>query len=151
MTLQSSGWMLLRADRLRLLLPIAEVAAIERLDATPRPGQQPGLYEIPGDESTDGALLRVAALSNHVQRLAEMPADRFIVTLLAQRPDLLLAWDEARLLSSSVVQLQELPAVMCAPKSPLLRFAEINGEVAFATSAKHLLDYAFADAPAEAD
>lgn len=142
----AAGWMLLRADTLRLLLPIEEVGAAEHLGQVPQPTGQPGLFEAPGDASTDGVPRFAAALSERMQPLADMPAGRFIVTPFPAQPGVVLAWDEARLLRAEAVQLQPLPEVMCAPESPLRQFAEIDGEVAFAASADQLLGYAFAGA-----
>ena len=139
------GWMLLRADALRLLLPLAEVGAAEHLDGTPQPSGQPGLFELAAAEP-DGAPRFVAALSARLQPLPELPPARFVVTPFPAQPGVVLAWDEARLLAADTVALRPLPAAMCAPESPLTHYAEVEGQPAFACSAERVLGYAFASA-----
>lgn len=139
----AAGWMLLRADTLRLLLPVEEVGPAEQLGEMPLPTGEPGLFEVPGDATTGGAMRFAAALSAHMQPVADMPSDRFIVTPFPAQPGVVLAWNEARLLPTAAVRLQSLPEAMCAPESPLAQFAEIEGEVVFTASAERLLGYAF--------
>lgn len=139
------GWMLLRADTLRLLLPLDEVGAAEHLDVTPQPSGQPGLFELVADDA-EGTPRFVAALSARLRPLPDMPGGRFVVTPFPAQPGVVLAWDEARWLRADAVALQPLPAAMCAPESPLTHYAEIEGLPAFACTAERVLAHAFAAA-----
>jgi hypothetical protein len=116
-----ANYVLVRAGRLRLVLPQEEVAAAQHVKEG----------EVPQD---------VVALSERMTPLALRPADRFVITRVRSgEREQAFAWDEARVLIDAELDLKPLPPVLYAPDAPIEGYVEIEGELALCTSAEGLL------------
>lgn len=141
------NYVLLRADSLRLLLPQHEVGAAEYLATGLEAAEFAGLHRHAHDENTPESegKRRFAALSTHMQLLTSYPGDRFVVTPLGQEDDDLgWCWNEVKVLIDVELHPQRVPTVLIAPYTPVDRFVEHDGEIAYLSSAERLRHYAFA-------
>ena len=141
------NYVLLRADSLRLLLPQHEVGAAEYLAASPEVSEFAGLHRHARDLDTPDAVgkRRFAALSMHMKLLTTYPSDRFVVTPLGQgNDDLGWCWNEVKVLIDVELHPLLVPMVLIAPHTPVDRFVEHDGEIAYLTSAERLRTYALA-------
>ena len=136
------NYVLLRADTLRLLLPQHEVGALEYLESVPASGDVPGLFLSTGKGEMPDR--RFVALSAQMSLLTSFPAQRFVYTTLGDSEDDLLSWcwDEVQVLPELELSPQTLPAVLRAPQTPVVRFAEYKDEIVFLCSARQLRSYA---------
>lgn len=138
------NYVLLRADSLRLLLPQHEVGAAEYLAVTPVASEVVGLHRRAQDADTpESSRRRFAALSMHMKLLPNCPSDRFVVTPLGEEDDNLgWCWNEVKVLIDIELCPQPVPAVLIAPYTPVERFVEHDGEIAYLMSAERLRNYA---------
>lgn len=135
-------FVLLRADALRLLLPQREVAATEYIEQTPVPAGEAGLFTL---HDAHGASQSVVALSEHMRPLDHFPAERFLLTRLSgEGPNLSLAWNEVRVLIDTELEFHALPPVMLGEGDLIDAYVELDGELAFCTTARRLLPEALA-------
>ena len=137
------NFVLLRADTLRLLFPQNEVGAAEYLGITLVPADGCGILSEPGREGSR----RFAALSAQMTLLAECPANRFVVAPLSDgkvEDGLGWCWNEVQVLIDVELQPQRLPAVLCAPNTPVDHYVNYGGEIAYMCSARRLSTYALA-------
>lgn len=134
------NYVLLRADTLRLLLPQHEVGAADYLEGTLEDAEMTGLLQYADHQEQR----RFAALSARMTLLPACPADRFVVTSLGAADDLGWCWDEVKILIDVELHPQLLPTVLIAPNTPVDRFVEHDGEIAFLCSAQRVLTYALA-------
>lgn len=133
------NYVLLRADTLRLLLPQHEVGAAEYLEGALEATGIAGLLQYAGGQKR----ARFAALSARMTLLSACPADRFVITPLGEPDnDLGWCWNEVKVLIDVELHPQPLPTVLIAPNTPVDRFVEHDGEIAFLSSAQRLLTYA---------
>lgn len=137
------NFVLLKADKLQLLLPQEDVGAASHLDAQPRETGQNGLFEL--DSETEGGTPRfVAALSGQMDLLAQFPAGRFLLTSFEAQGAVLMCWNEVKVLIDAELQPRPLPAVMLPEGAPLREYVEFGDELAFCCTAERLLEHAFA-------
>ena len=130
---------LLRADTLRLLLPQSEVGAARHLDATPLPGEQPGLFEHRGAEGNQTLM----ALSGAMRPLHSYPASRFVITPIRSTHGVVLfAWDEVSILIDAHLQARPVPAGLVSRNSAVQHFVELGDKIAFCCNAQGLTDFA---------
>ena len=112
-------FVLLRAGRLRLLLP-------QRAEG-------------------DAAGRRIVALSERMTLLPACPPGRFVLTVLGgDHADIAWAWDELRVLIGVDLAAVRLPAALVAPNTPVDHFVELEGELAFPCSSARLAGFALA-------
>jgi hypothetical protein len=141
--LLKGNFVLLRASKLQLLLPQADVGAAEYLAAPPRASGQPGLFDL--DNEDPQAPPRMAlALSEKMSPLAEFPAGRFLLTSFPAQDGIVLCWDEVKVLIDVELQPQTLPPALLPPDAPLREFVEFDGALAFCCNGERLLAQAFA-------
>jgi hypothetical protein len=134
------NFVLLRAGSLRLLLPQEDVGAAEYLDVRPVPGAQTGVMLL----EQDGAVRRLVAPSARMALLAECPTDRFVAATLSGDDDTLWCWDDLQVLIDVELRTDPIPPVLVAPHTPVDRYAEHQGEIAFLCSARRLAGFALA-------
>jgi hypothetical protein len=134
------NFVLLRAGTLRLLLPQEDVGAAEYLEARPVPGARPGVMRL----EQDGTSRRLVAPSARMALLAECPAERFVVATLSGGDGTLWCWDDLQVLIEVQLRTVPIPPVLVAPHTPVDRYAEHQGEIAFMCSARHLAEFALA-------
>lgn len=132
-------YVLLRADKLRLLIPQVEVAAIQHLEGLPEPSGMPGLLAVPGQ---DDACYIVLADDLHL--LESCPADRYVTTLMHSDDGMQTywCWSEARVLLDYIPELNDVPEVLLAADSPLREYALMDEEPVFLCSAEVLQNLA---------
>lgn len=129
-------FVLLRADTLRLLLPQHEVAATGYIDHAPLATGEPGRFALP---EGGGAPQDLWALSPQLRPLERFPADRFLYTRLAGAgAAVALAWNEVRVLIGAELALHALPAVMRGAGDLVDAYVELDGELAFCTTARRV-------------
>ena len=130
---------LLRANTLRLLLPLSEVGTARHLDATPLPSEQPGLFEHRGTEGNQTLI----ALSDAMLPLLTYPALRFVITPIQSAYGLVLfAWDEVSVLIDADLQARPVPAGLVSRKNAVQHFVEMGDKLAFCCDAQGLTDFA---------
>lgn len=134
------NFVLLTADTLRLLLPQSDVGQASYLDEEPRDSGLDGLFEI---GSPDAPRL-AAALSPQLRPLPKFPGKRFVLTGLTAQDDIVLAWDEVKVLIDIELRPRPLPGPCLSPEAPLREYVEIGAGLAFCCSGERLLTYAFA-------
>lgn len=139
--LPRGNYVLLTADTLNLIFPQHEVGEVGYLEGALHAGDEPGLLQMSGDESTR----RFAALSTHMTLLPHCPSDRFLVASIGdENEDLGWCWKELRLLADVELQPHPLPAVLLTPDSPVSHYVDFEGKVAFLCSARQLSAFALA-------
>ena len=141
------NYVLLRADSLRLLLPQHEVGAAEYLAGALEVSEVAGLhrYALDANMPESVAERRFAALSMHMKLLPSNPGDRFVITPLGEgNGDLGWCWNEVKVLIDVELRPQPVAAVLIGPHTPVDRFVEHDGEIAYLLSAERLLAYALA-------
>jgi len=130
-------FVLLRADALRLLLPQRDVATTEYIEQAPVPTGEAGRFTLPDASGTPQPVL---ALSEHMRPLDRFPADRFLLTRLSgEGPAVSLAWNEVRVLIDTQLEFHALPAVMQGEGDLIDAYVELDGELAFCTTARRVL------------
>lgn len=130
-------FVLLRADALRLLLPQREVAATEYIEQAPQATREPGRFVLHDAAGTPQPLW---ALSEHMRPLDRFPPDRFLLTRLSGAgPAVALAWNEVRVLIDTELEFHALPAIMQGEGALVDAYVELDGELAFCTSARRVL------------
>lgn len=135
-------FVLLRADALRLLLPQREVATTEYIEQAPVSTSEAGRFTLP---DASGTPQPVWALSEHMHPLDRFPADRFLLTRLSgEGPAVSLAWNEVRVLIDTELEFHALPAVMQGAGDLIDAYVELDGALAFCTTAQRLLPEALA-------
>lgn len=133
------NYVLLRADTLRLLLPQHEVGAAEHLSGRLHAADTAGLLR----QADDPAHRRYAALSMQMKLLPSCPADRFVLTRLGKdSDDLGWCWNDIKVLIDVELRPLPVPAVLMAPYTPVDRFVEHEGAIAYLSSAQRLRTYA---------
>jgi hypothetical protein len=131
------NFVLLRADSLRLLLPQQDMSSTEYIDSTPLATAEPGIFTYAEAGSTPR---KVVALSEEMQALAKFPADRFLLTQLADdQTALSFAWNEVRVLIDAELEQHALPAVMQGPGALIDSYVELDGEPVFCMSAPRVV------------
>ncbi|HEY6095018.1 MAG TPA: hypothetical protein VIU93_08705 [Gallionellaceae bacterium] len=134
------NYVLLTADTLHLILPQHEVGAAGYLEGGLEASDVPGLLKLSGD---DGAH-RFVALSAQMTPLPHCPPERFLVASLGEEDDeLSWCWNELQVLINVELPLHRLPSVLCAPDTPVDRYVEIEGKLAYLCSARQLRAFAF--------
>lgn len=138
MAMQMRGdFVLLRAGSLRLLLPQHDVNVTEYLEHAPVATGDPGVFSV-GD--VDGHAHHVVALSEHMHMLPVFPADRFLLTRLGgERRQFSLAWNEVRVLIDTALELHPVPPILQGQAGLIDGYAELDGELAFCTTAHRML------------
>ena len=135
---------LLRANTLRLLLPLSEVGAARHLDATPLPSDQPGLFEHRGAEGTQTLI----ALSDAMRPLLTYPALRFVITPIQSAYGVMLfSWDEVSVLIDADLQARPVPAGLISRERAVQHFVELGERIAFCCTAQRLTDFALQTEP----
>ncbi|MDP3702194.1 MAG: hypothetical protein Q8R72_14955 [Hylemonella sp.] len=130
-------FVLLRAGSLHLLLPQHDVNATEYMEHAPDPIGIPGIFSL---GEADGEAHLVAALSENMHMLPEIPADRFLLTrLCGERRHFSLAWSEVRVLIDTALELHPLPAILQGKARLIDAYVELDGELAFCTTAQRVL------------
>ena len=130
------NYVMLRADKLRLLLPQGDIGAAEYVDSTPQPSGEAGLFLQGEGESARP----VVALSSEMRTLADFPADRFLLTRLGgESAGLSFAWNEVRVLIEPGLAMHALPSAMQTADAPIDAYVELDGELALCTSAAKVL------------
>lgn len=130
-------FVLLRAGSLRLLLPQHDVHATEYMEQAPDPIGIPGIFSL---GEADGEAHLVAALSETMRMLSEIPTDRFLLTRFdGERRHFSLAWSEVRVLIDTALELRPLPAIMQGKAGLIDAYVELDGELAFCTTAHRVL------------
>jgi hypothetical protein len=137
------NFVLLKADRLQLLLPQQDVGAAEYLDTAPRDSGQPGLFELDSKEE-GGATRFLAALSTQMNLLPQYPKGRFLLTSFEAQGGMLMCWNEVKVLIDADLQPQRLPEGVLSPDAPLREYVEFGDELVFCCTAQRLLEHAFA-------
>lgn len=129
------NYVLLTADTLHLLLPQEEVGAAEYLESIPEAGDKPGLLKLHDTENPR----RFAALSTRMTLLQNCPPNRFLATPLGEgNVDLCWCWNELKILIDVELQTLPIPAVLLTPNTPVDRYVEIDGKLAYLCSAQQL-------------
>lgn len=135
-------FVVLRADALRLLLPQRDVAATEYIEQAPVSTEVAGRFVLPDAGGTPRPLW---ALSEQLRPLDRFPADRFLLTRLnGAGPAVALAWNEVRVLIDTELEFHALPTVMQGAGGLIDAYVELDGELAFCTSARRVLPEALA-------
>lgn len=135
-------FVLLRADALRLLLPQRDVAATEYIEQAPAATREAGRFVL---DDGNGTPQPVWALSERMRPLDRFPADRFLLTRLSgEGPAVALAWNEIRVLIDTELEFHALPPVMQGAGALIDAYVELDGELAFCTSARRVLPAALA-------
>ena len=130
-------FVVLRADSLSLLLPQHDVNVSEYLEQAPSPTDSNGIYAL---GEVDGRTQRVAALSSEMKLMHEFPAGRFVLTRLSGSQDLLLAWNEVRVMMDTAFEFCPLPEVLRGRVGLIDAYVVLDdGVVAFCTTANRLL------------
>jgi hypothetical protein len=132
------NYVLLSADTLHLLLPQHEVGAAEFLHGVLEASNEPGLLTLAGDDSHR----RYAALSRQMTLLPHCPRERFLVAPLGDDDELGWCWDELRILIDVELRPQRLPNVLIAPNTPVDRYVEFDGKLAYLCTARQLRSFA---------
>lgn len=134
-------FVMLRAGGLRLVLPQAEVGAAEYLAARPAQAAERGVFRIAGE----GGERLYAALAQDMTLLADMPAERFVAASLAgDAAGIGWCWDELRVLIGAKLRSIAVPSALVDGATPVSRYVEVDGEIAFVCSAERLADFALA-------
>lgn len=132
-----SDFVLLRAGSLCLLLPQHDVNATEYMRYLPVATAAPGVFQI---EDAEGQVQQVMALSEEMHLLPVFPADRFLLTRLgSERRQFSLVWNDVRVLTDTALELRPLPAVMQGTTGLIDAYAELDGKLAFCTTASRIL------------
>lgn len=135
------NFVLLRADKLRLLLPQADVGAASYLDQVPQATDMPGVFMHSGEAGEQ----MVVALSSRMVPLQAYPQDRFLVTPVATpQGEFGFGWSEVQVLIDARLKPQAVPAALAWSHGPLQEFVEIDDQVVFCCDAARLADYALA-------
>jgi hypothetical protein len=121
------NFVLLRAGRLRLLLPQQDVGAAEYLD-------------------TETAERSLVALSARMTLLPERPPERFVVAPLNDGSELGWCWDELQVLIDIELKPQPLPPSLLTRQTPVSHYVEHEGELAYLCSAQRLSEFALTTA-----
>lgn len=130
-------FVLLRADSLRLLLPQHDVNATDYMERVPASTGVPGIFNL-GEDA--GPAHQVVALSEHMDMLTTFPEGRFLLTRLSgDRRQFSLAWNEVRVLIDTALELHPLPPIMQGNAGLMDAYVEIDGELAFCTTANRML------------
>ena len=137
------NFVLLKAERLQLLMTEDDGGAAEYLDAVPRDSGQPGLFELDSKEQ-GGATRFLAALSTQMNLLPRYPQGRFLLTSFEAQGGMLMCWNEVKVLIDAELQPQRLPQGVLPPGAPLREYVEFGDELAFCCTAERLLEHAFA-------
>ena len=138
-TVLRGNLVLLRANTLRLLLPLSEVGGARHLDATPLPSDQPGLFEHRGAEGSQTLI----ALSDAMRPLLAYPALRFVITPIQSAYGVMLfSWDEVSVLIDANLHAQSVPAGSVSRESAVQHFVEMGDKIAFCCTAQKLTDFA---------
>jgi hypothetical protein len=120
-------FVLLRAGALRLVLPLDQVGAASHV--------------APGTTRVDGKLC--LALSQHLTVLDERPGERFIAaTLAGTHQDIVWCWDDLQVMIGATLQAQPVPGVLLDDRSPLTRFVDLEGDVAYLGDAARIAAFA---------
>jgi hypothetical protein len=136
------NFVVLRADKLRLLLPQADVGTASHLDAQPQATDLPGLFE---RMSGDGGSALIA-LSHDMLPLDAYPADRFLITAIeTPMGEIGFGWSEVSVLIDARLQAKPVPQVLLDPHTPVNEFVELDGEVVFCSDRERLAAHVFAD------
>jgi hypothetical protein len=130
-------YVMLRAGKLRLLLPQADVSAAEYRDCNPVPTPRAGVFAA----DFAGATHDVMAPSEHLVPLDDFPASRFVLTRLEDGAGgaIWLAWDEVRVFINPAFSARPLPVVMRAPGMPATTYVEIGDDIALCADAPALV------------
>ncbi len=136
------NFVVLRADKLRLLLPQADVGTASHLDVQPRTTDLPGLFErMSGDNGS-----ALVALSHEMLPLPAYPTDRFLITAIeTPMGEIGFGWSEVSVLIDARLQAKPVPQVLLNPHTPVNEFVEIDGEVVFCSDRERLAAHVFAD------
>lgn len=133
-------WLLLRAGRLRLLVPQADVGAAEFLECEPQAGAQAGVFEV----TIAGEGQQVVFPSEKLRPLHSVPARRYVLTqlLAAEVANMWFAWDEVRVLVLADLDAHNLPRAVCEGGAlPARRYVELAGELALCSTAADVVTY----------
>lgn len=132
---EQGRYVLLRADKLRLLMPQTEIDAIEHLDSQPQPSEIPCFLTMP--EGGDACYL---VLSDDFTLLATCPEDRFVTTRITTEEGMETewCWAETRVLQDFSPEIYEIPDILLTAASPLRQYALMDNEPVFVCSAHTL-------------
>lgn len=117
-------------------LPMLLARALEQ-----GPTGQAGLFELPTDDTAGSRF--VAALSPQMGLLEQLPPGRFLLTSFPSLADVLMCWDDVKVLIDAEILPRALPPTMLGAAAPLTEYVEFGDEVAFCCSAERLLAQAF--------
>ena len=120
------NFVLLRAGKLKLVLPQAEVGAAH--------------YIAPGDS------MHSVALAESMQLLPQRPAERFIAAeFTGEYAGVAWCWDEFRVLIGIELHSVPVPTALQATDSPVHAYVEVDGDLAFLCSAQAICRYSLAE------
>lgn len=139
-TTLSGHHVLLRAGRLRLLLPQASVGAAEYRECEPAVTAQPGVFEM----SIAGETRRVIFPSERLRPLDQVATPRFVLTRLQANSaqEYWFAWDEVRVFINAVFTAHELPpALREGAAMPATRYVELQDELVLYADAANVVAY----------
>lgn len=129
------GAVLLRADKLRLLVPQAEIGEIEHLDTLPTQSGLPGFLTVPGQDD-----VCYIVLAQDFTLLDTCPDDRFITTKIVTAEGITTqwCWSEARTLPDFALEIRKLPEVLLNAASPVRQYTLLDGQPVFVCTAQTL-------------
>ncbi|MDO5653758.1 MAG: hypothetical protein Q4G39_06610 [Brachymonas sp.] len=132
------NFILLRADKLRLLLPQEGIQSTDYLQGRPELIEgETGLLHIP--DSEDGAVY--VAVGSDMHLLDMCPADRFVTTSM-HGLDVRWCWSEVRVLMQANLYCEALPAVLLSPHTPVREIVAVGNDWAYLCSAEGLQQFA---------
>lgn len=131
------NFVVLRAGALRLLLPHAEVGAVEYLGEAPAGLAPHGVFEL----TVLGERRAVVALSPRLRPLERFPEGRFVLAQL-HGGGFSFAWDEVRVLIDAALEPRPLPPAMRRPGGPVDGYVQLGGELLLCATAPRVLAYA---------
>ncbi len=128
---EQGKYVLLRADKLRLLMPQTEIDAIEHLDSQPQPSEIPCFLTMP-----DGGDTCYLVLSDDFTLLETCPDDRFVTTRITTEEGMETewCWSETRVLQDFTPEIYEIPAILLNTASPLRQYTLMDNQPVFVCS-----------------
>ena len=133
------NFIVLRADKLRLVLPQQDVVSTDYMAERPVLIEgETGLLQMPQD--TDAAVY--VAVSSELKLLDVCPDDRFVSTQL-QGVDVRWCWSEVRVLIQAELHPEPLPATLLSPGTPVREIVAIEDESAYMCSSAQLQQFVF--------
>lgn len=138
---QTQGdFVFLRADGLRLLFPLHDIvhtAYAEGADMTNNHYQLADSNQLSEYEMSDNL-----AISETLELLPEIPADRFILVQM-RGIDVRLGWNEMTILTDQLLNLEPIPAQFLEHNTPLRNLVMLDKNPVFFCHTEQFLSYLF--------